>query len=37
MADEAQNKESMKEVIETLNQIAANNSTPKLLKNQLQI
>ncbi len=32
MADDAQNKESMKEAIETLNQIASNNSTPKTIK-----
>ena len=29
MADEEQNKESMKEAIDTLNQIASSNSTPK--------
>ncbi len=32
MADDAQNKEAMKEAIETLNQIASNNSTPKTIK-----
>jgi hypothetical protein len=32
MADDAQNKESMKEAIETLNQIASNNSTPKTIR-----
>ena len=32
MVDNAQNKESMKEAIETLNQIASNNSTPKTIK-----
>ena len=32
MADDAQNKESMKGAIETLNQIASNNSTPKTIK-----
>ena len=32
MADENQNKESMKEAIDTLNQIAANPSTPKTIK-----
>ncbi len=37
MADEAQNKESMKEAIETLNQIITSSSTPKTIKNQLQI
>jgi len=35
MADEAQNKESMKEAIETLNQIAASNSTPKTIKKSI--
>ena len=35
MVDEAQNKESMKEAIETLNQIAANNSTPKTIKKSI--
>ena len=32
MADNAQNKESMKEAIDTLNQIVASNSTPKTIK-----
>ena len=32
MADEKQNKETMKESIETLNQIASNPSTPKTIK-----
>ena len=32
MADKDQNKESMKEAINTLNQIVANNSTPKTIK-----
>jgi len=32
MADEAQNKESMKEAIDTLNQITSSNSTPKTIK-----
>ena len=35
MADDAQNKESMKEAIETLNQIASNNSTPKTIKKSI--
>ena len=35
MADETQNKESMKEAIETLNQIASNNSTPKTIKKSI--
>ena len=35
MADEQQNKESMKEAIETLNQIASNNSTPKTIKKSI--
>ena len=35
MADAAQNKESMKEAIETLNQIASNNSTPKTIKKSI--
>ena len=34
MADENQNKESMKEAIETLEQITASNSTPKTIKNK---
>jgi len=32
MADDIQNKESMKEAIVTLNQIASSNSTPKTIK-----
>ncbi len=32
MTDDAQNKESMKEAIETLEQITASNSTPKTIK-----
>ncbi len=35
MADEAQNKESMKEAIETLEQITASNSTPKTIKKSI--
>ena len=35
MADENQNKESMKEAIDTLNQIAANPSTPKTIKKNI--
>jgi len=35
MADAAQNKESMKEAIETLNQIASSNSTPKTIKKSI--
>lgn len=35
MADDKQNKESMKEAIETLNQIASNNSTPKTIKKSI--
>ncbi len=35
MVDEAQNKESMKGAIETLNQIASNNSTPKTIKKSI--
>ena len=35
MADESQNKESMKEAVETLNQIASNNSTPKTIKKSI--
>ena len=35
MADEEQNKESMKEAIETLNQIASSNSTPKTIKKSI--
>ena len=32
MADESQNKESMKESVDTLNQIASSPSTPKTIK-----
>ncbi len=35
MVDDAQNKESMKGAIETLNQIASNNSTPKTIKKSI--
>ena len=35
MAGEAQNKESMKEAIDTLNQVATNNSTPKTIKKSI--
>ncbi|MCH8914585.1 MAG: UPF0147 family protein [Thaumarchaeota archaeon] len=35
MVDEAQNKESMKGAIETLNQIASNHSTPKIIKKSI--
>ena len=35
MADEKQNRESMKEAIETLSQIASNNSTPKTIKKSI--
>ena len=35
MVEEAQNKESMKEAIETLNQIASSNSTPKTIKKSI--
>ena len=35
MADAEQNKESMKESIDTLNQIAANPSTPKTIKKNI--
>ncbi|MCA9819466.1 MAG: UPF0147 family protein [Nitrosarchaeum sp.] len=35
MADEKQNAESMKEAIDTLNQIASNNSTPKTIKKSI--
>ena len=35
MVDEAQNKESMKGAIETLNQIVSNNSTPKTIKKSI--
>ena len=32
MANDKQNKETMKEAIETLNQVATNHSTPKTIK-----
>ena len=32
MVDDAQNKESMKEAIDTLTQIVSSNSTPKTIK-----
>ena len=35
MVDATQNKEAMKEAIETLNQIASNNSTPKTIKKSI--
>jgi uncharacterized protein (UPF0147 family) len=35
MANDKQNKESMKEAIETLSQIASNNSTPKTIKKSI--
>jgi uncharacterized protein (UPF0147 family) len=35
MVEETQNKESMKEAIETLNQIASSNSTPKTIKKSI--
>ena len=35
MASSEQNKESMKDAIETLNQIASNNSTPKMIKKSI--
>ena len=35
MADEQQNKESMKEAIETLNQIIVSSSTPKTIKKSI--
>ena len=35
MADDDQNKESMKEAIETLEQITASNSTPKTIKKSI--
>ena len=35
MADNVQNKESMKEAIDTLNQIVASNSTPKTIKKSI--
>jgi len=35
MVDDAQNKESMKEAIETLNQITSSNSTPKTIRKSI--
>ena len=35
MVDDAQNKESMKGAIETLNQIASNNSTPQTIRKSI--
>ncbi|MCV0430589.1 UPF0147 family protein [Nitrosopumilus sp.] len=35
MADDTQNKESMKEAIETLEQITSSNSTPKTIKKSI--
>ena len=35
MADNKQNKESMREAIETLNQVATNHSTPKTIKKSI--
>ncbi len=35
MVDDSQNKESMKEAIETLEQITASNSTPKAIKKSI--
>jgi len=35
MADNIQNKEAMKEAIETLNQIVSSNSTPKTIKKSI--
>ena len=35
MVDDAQNKESMKEAIETLNQIVENTTTPRTIKKSL--
>jgi len=35
MADNTQNKESMKEAIDTLSQIVASNSTPKTIKKSI--
>lgn len=35
MVDKTQNKESMKEAIETLNQIVSSNSTPKTIKKSI--
>ncbi len=35
MADDSENKESMKEAIDTLNQIVASSSTPKTIKKSI--
>ena len=35
MTDDVQNKESMKESIDTLNQIVSSNSTPKTIKKSI--
>ncbi|MBT8242680.1 MAG: UPF0147 family protein [Nitrosopumilus sp.] len=35
MTDDAQNKESMKEAIQTLEQITSSNSTPKTIKKSI--
>jgi len=35
MVDDAQNKEAMKEAIDTLNQIVSSNSTPKTIKKSI--
>ncbi len=35
MADENQNKQAMKESIDTLNQIVSNSATPKTIKNKI--
>ena len=35
MADDKENKESMKEAIETLDQIVSSSSTPKTIKNSI--
>jgi uncharacterized protein (UPF0147 family) len=35
MADEKENQESMKEAIDTLNQIVASSSTPKTIKKSI--
>ncbi len=35
MVDDTQNKESMKEAIDTLNQIVSSNSTPKTIKKSI--
>jgi uncharacterized protein (UPF0147 family) len=35
MADEKQNKESLKEALDTLNQIVSSNSTPKTIKKSI--